>query len=84
VNLILNMRLIDRQSTKQSILEVYAGPDDRRVRFFANSIEAYSQVWSGVAWQEVHHLISTGALAPEEAISTLFPVTGDILGWDHA
>lgn len=78
-----NIRLIDRQSAHRTLLEVYAGPDGRRIRFFADPVEAYSQVWSDAGWREVHHLLieRSSPFPPEEAITHLFKATEDILGW---
>lgn len=78
-----NIRLIDRQSTHRTLLEVYAGPDGRRVRFFADPVEAYAQVWANAGWLEVHRLLveRNNPSPPEEAISKLFKTTEDILGW---
>lgn len=81
----LDIRLIDRQQTRYAILEVYAGPDGRRVRFFAGGGEAISQVWSGSEWNEVHRLVWEGPNpTPEEAIRRLFSPTEDILGWSKS
>lgn len=83
----LDIRLIDRQMDAHSILEVYAGPDTRRVRFQANRITltAFSEVWTPTGWTEVHHLkLPVPCPAPEEAIRRLFSPTEDILGWSKS
>ena len=77
-----DIRLIDRQVDPStfSILEVYAGPDNRRVRFLADRWSARSEVWTPAGWTEVHRLKGT-IPPPEEALRRLFGPTEDILGW---
>lgn len=80
-----DIRLIDRQTDKDSILEVYAGPDTQRVRYQATRFAAFSEVWTSAGWTEVHRLKFVGPIPPpEEAIRRLFPTTEDILGWSKS
>lgn len=78
------IRLIDRQESPKAILEVYAGPNNSRVRFHADSsaawAAAYSELWSGTGWNVVHSLLTPCAM-PSESIAKLFKVTADILDW---
>lgn len=78
-----DIRLIDRQVEQHtSVLEVYAGPDNSRVRFQADRWSAVSEVWTPFGWKEIHRL--KGAIPPpEEAIRRLFAPTEDILGWSR-
>lgn len=81
--LVLNVRLIDRQEQPLVLQEVYEGPDKRRVRFFVRVCPdptAFSQVWSGSEWKQVHNLFDPG-LSPRDAIIRLLNTTEDILGW---
>lgn len=83
--LVLNLRLLDHQEQPGVIQEIYEGPDKRRVRFFARvhpDPTAFSQVWTGYEWKQVHYLLDPG-LTPSDAIVRLFRPTEDILGWSH-
>lgn len=81
MSLVLNLRLIDRQETDVTVLEVYEGPDKRRVRFFVHAGgPAYSEVWTGTAWQLVHQLLGKCTLL-QASLVRLYRPTEDILGW---
>lgn len=77
----LSLRLIDRQVHNQTIVEVWAGPDSRRVRFWVDLNRAVSELWTPQGWTEIHQIIGTLLTLPEENIQRLFKPTLDILGW---
>lgn len=82
MSVLTNIRLIDRQQMGRLLQEIYAGPDGRRVRFLASPQQACSEVWSGTKWEAAYCLLEDfGDIPPEQVLTRLFKVTGDILGW---
>ena len=74
-------RLINRQEHSDVVLEVFEGPDGRRVRFFVKVAErACSEVWTGTEWKEVHSLVGRPK-SIKYALPLLYITTEDILGW---
>ena len=86
-DLLTGIRLIDHQEYDNALQHIIEGPDGRRV-FFKVSVspddpQAYSQVWSGSEWKTVYTLLYPLAWAPGVAMTRLFQVTEDILGWKN-
>lgn len=81
MSILIQMRLIDRQETPTSVMEVYACPYHQKVRFLVIFGEkAHSQVWTQEGWKSVHQLLDV-RLPMDQALVQLHRVTDDILGW---